>query len=344
MLTRRKFVVGALGSVVALKGIFTVFTASNAHAAEGEEWKGWGIAPYAASQKEACEKASVAIDGFSMPEAVKSAFKQKLGTICAGGIEMWLTPRQSLEQMWTGGRKPHVMDKKTVGELPVLKAPDGHLYRKGTVAETAKALSWTVVHEGKLYTLYLPLVCFNWCWAWDSATVFGPLGQCPDVYMLKINVWERKALYLPGVEATNAKEEFGTRMFADEKVSRKHGEQFRDAYKHGELKRSAVERAFRVSFIMTPEAQGGPSKITREEPFLDIAVTGLRELKFTRAQLEEWDAIRVVAVNGDVRSPPAFNGTGLKEIRYFNHLPGKKLGEWENNLVPDCVMNEHWIE
>ncbi|OGG39765.1 hypothetical protein A2118_01835 [Candidatus Kaiserbacteria bacterium GWA2_50_9] len=335
MLTRRKFVVGALGSVAALR--WSVVSAA-------EEWTQWGISPFATSQADACKKASAAIDGFSMPEAVKTAFKQKLGATCGGGVEVWLTPGMLLEQMWTGGHKPHVMDKKKVGELPVLKSPEGRPYRKGAVAETAKALSWTVVHEGKLYTLYLPLVCFNWSWAFDLATVFAPVGQCPDVYTLKINVWEHKALTLPGVEATHANEEYGTRLFSDAKVSRKHGRQFRIAYKEGKLQRSAVEHAFRVSFIMTPEAQGGSSEITKEEPVGDVAVTGLRELQFTRAQLNQWDAIRVVAVNGDVTSPPAFNGTGLKENRYFNHLPGKKLGEWENNPVPDCIMNEHWIE
>ncbi len=340
MLTRRKFVVGALGSAVALRwSIAAVFAAEDT-----DEWKDWGIAPYATSLQEACGKASAAIDGFNMPSAVKDAFKQKLGTTCGGGIEVWLTPDMLLEQMWTGGQKPHVMDKKKVGELPVLKAPDGRRYRKGAVAETAKALSWTVVHEGKLYTLYLPLVCFNWSWTLDSATVFAPLGQCPDVYTLKINVWEHTALALPGVEETHAKEERGTRMFSDAKVSRKHGKQFRDAYADGKLKCSSVQRAFRVSFIMTPESQGGSSEITKEEPLYDIAVTGLRELQFTRAQLDQWDAIRVVAVNGDVTSPPRFNGSGWKEVRYFNHLPGKKLGEWENNPIPDCVMNEHWID
>jgi hypothetical protein len=170
-------------------------------------------------------------------------------------------------------------------------------------------------------------------------------GACPEVFTLKVNVWQRAALSLPGVEETHAKEERGTKMFSDAKVSRKHGKQFRDAYAEWKLKRSSAERAFRVSFIMTPESQMGSPEITKEEILGDIAVTGgLRELQFTRGQLEQWDAIRIIAVNGDVVSPPRFNGSGLKEIRFFNHLPGKKLGEWQNNPVPDCIMNEHWIE
>ena len=143
-------------------------TAKKADAAEVSRWNTWDVAPYAHTFGEACKKASLAIDGFDMPSEVKQHFKQVLGSSCKGGTEMWLTPHQTLKQMWSGGQHPHVATDVMVGELPVLKSPDGRPYRKGSVAETAKAFSWTWTYEGKTYVLYLPFVCFNWSWT------FGP--------------------------------------------------------------------------------------------------------------------------------------------------------------------------
>lgn len=166
----------------ALAGI-AMLTSEKAHAAE-PKWDKWNVAPYASSLEEACRKAPAAIDGFALPPAVKQHFTQILGTACKGGKEVWLTPDMLIEQMWSGGQHPHVMQRRAVGELPVLKSPDGRTYRKGAVAETAKALSWTFVYEGKPYVLYLPYVCFNWSWT------FGPvplLEMCVTVeYTVKI--------------------------------------------------------------------------------------------------------------------------------------------------------------
>lgn len=152
---------------------FVTVAPKAAFAADESPWNRWSISPYASSLVEACRKAPAAIDGFkNLPSAVKTGFKQILNaTDCKGGTEVWLTPHQLLEEMWSGGASPHVMSKKTVGELPVLKSPDGRSYRKGSVAETAKAMSWTFVHEGKSYVLYLPYVCFNWSWAFGSPPV-----------------------------------------------------------------------------------------------------------------------------------------------------------------------------
>ncbi len=130
-------------------------------------WEHWGAAPYARSLREACEKSSTAIDGMSMPEAVKEHFKKALGD-CEGGTIVWLTPNERLEQMWSGPDKGHpkdrIMNGVTVAELPVLKSPHGRPYRKGTVAETAKALEWSYVYEGETYFFDIPLVCFNESW------------------------------------------------------------------------------------------------------------------------------------------------------------------------------------
>ena len=154
------------------------FMPTKAHGAEPKLWKDWGIAPYAVSQEAACKKAAEAIDGFTaMPAAVKSHFKTKLESTCKGGETFWLTPDMLLEQMWSGPdsahKKAHVMERAAVAELPVLKSPDGRPYRKGSVAETARALSWKYTYEGKTYVLYLPFVCFNWSWGF----AFTPLPE-----------------------------------------------------------------------------------------------------------------------------------------------------------------------
>lgn len=140
--------------------------ASPVYSADGNQWNKWGVEPYAATLREACAKAPVAIGGFTMPPEVKDYFAQTIGATCPkGGKEVWLTPNMVLEQMWSGGPRPHVMDKRTVAELPILTSPDGRPYRKGSVAETVKAFAWVAIHEGKTYIVYLPLVCFNWSWA-----------------------------------------------------------------------------------------------------------------------------------------------------------------------------------
>lgn len=171
----------------------------------------------------------------------------------------------------------------------------------------------------------------------------GPIGACPDIHILKVNVWKWSAFELSGVEQTHAKEELAEK-FAGVRVSRTHGKQFREAYAAGETSRSITPRLFQVSLIMTPEANGGLPTITEELVLGNITVKGLKELRFTRAQLEKWDAIRVASVDGDQMSPPPYHLTGLHELRFFNHLPDTKLGEWDANPVPDCIMNEHWIE
>lgn len=154
---------------------------AKANGATKEVWDRWNVAPYASTLPQACEKLLEALDGFAMPLTVKEHFKRELGSSCAGGAEVWLTPHQRLEAMWSGGNKPHVLRNVIVGELPVLKSPDGRPYRTGAVAETAKALSWTYVYEGETYVLYLPFVCFNWSWAFGSPLLTTVAETCATV-------------------------------------------------------------------------------------------------------------------------------------------------------------------
>ena len=172
-------------------------------------------------------------------------------------------------------------------------------------------------------------------------------GGCPDVYTLKTNVWQPPAFNMPGVETTHRVEEHRIPFVTGPHVSRDHGAQFRSAYAASRLTRSAVPHQFRVSLIMTPEARGGAPEITHQQHYADITVQPGRfyELQFPRALLGQWDAIRTVPLGGRYVSPPRSNLTGYQELRFFNHTPSRpRLGEWENNPVPDCVMNQHIIE
>ena len=173
-------------TVIIMLALAITTLANQAFAAESLQWKMWNVAPYAHSLGEACKKAPEAIDGFSVPAAVKAHFKSVLGASCKDGTRTWLTPGMLLEQMWSGasGKNPqHVMNRKLVGELPVTTSPDGRTYHKGAVAETAKAFSWTFVYEGKTYVLYLPFVCFNWSWAHTPSvlTATDPFVACYKV-------------------------------------------------------------------------------------------------------------------------------------------------------------------
>lgn len=172
-----------MSKIIAVLALACAAFAHPVFAAESSQWNKWNVSPYANSFTEACQKSSQAIDGFDMPLVVKERFKSTVGSFCEGGKEVWLTPGMSLEQMWSGksGRKlPHLMNKKSVGELPVSKSPAGRPYRKGAVAETTRAYSWEFSYEGKTYVLYLPFVCFNWSWALAPAvsTSPDPLAAC----------------------------------------------------------------------------------------------------------------------------------------------------------------------
>lgn len=311
-------------------------------ASGGFRWVHFGVASFAASREEAMRKRESAFRALGFPEPVVA--KLMIATE-------------------TPGEKTRI----NVGDkLGAMLSKGGVVHTNVTVAFgspsrgmelAAPAEKWTVAWEGKTYTALLPEVCNNWSLVIGPAPTPAPVaaapappapapvvGSCPDVYTLKVNVWQRSALGLPRVERTHAREELAE-TFADvPRVSRMHGAQFRKAYATGDTARSATPRVFRVSLIMTPEAQGGAPTITAEEVIGDVSVTGLRELQFSRKQLERWDAIRVVANNGDVLSPPRYHRTGLHELRFFNRLPRTTLGEWDENPVPDCIMNEHWIE
>lgn len=308
------------------------------------KWKHPGADPYATSRDEAMKTRENAFLKLGFPTEVVARFMEATKK---PGEEVKLAMGDRLTTMLSKGAVVH-KDVVISWKSPI----------RGTEL-VAPAEKWQVTWEGKTYTAILFEVCYNWSSIIGSVpkSIEPPVKQytlppstgiiatCPNVYFLKVNFWERAALKLPGVEQTHAKEELGQKQFAGvPHVSKTHGGQFRKAYAAGALKWSSTQHKLRVSLIMTPESSGGAQDITAEEVLGDINVTGLYELQFTRAQLDKWDAIRVVAINGDAISPPRFNKTGVHELRFFNHISGTRLGEWDSNPDPDCIMNEHWIE
>lgn len=180
-------VAAAVALTLVLAGIIIVIlvaTTPSAKAADGEPWVNWGAAPFARTFDEACRSAPKAIDGFMMPTPVKEHFKAEVARSCKSDKGVWLTPETKLEQMWSGPdarhKSPYLMNEKSVAELPVLRSPDGRPYRKGSVAETARAFVWTLVYEGKTYNLYLPLVCFNWSWAFGPPVPTALVEECVE--------------------------------------------------------------------------------------------------------------------------------------------------------------------
>lgn len=319
------------------------------HAAESQfKWQHFGVDPYAVSRNEAMRTREDAFRKLGLPQDVVSIL---MIATDKSGERISLNVGDKLGAMLSKGGVVHRNVTVAFVKPPI----------SGKMEYAAPAEKWQVTFAGGVFTVILPEVCNNWSLisvsllplpriSLKSQPVAPPaILTCPDVYTLKVNVWERKAMTLSGVERTHAKEELEEKFVYGQHdpqhVSRMHGAQFRKAYAAGDIKRSATIHGFRVSLIMTPEAKGDAPTITAEEIVGDVQVMGLRELRFTRAELEKWDAIRLVPTeDGDILSPPRYHLSGFHELRFFNHLPGTKLGEWDSNPVPDCLMNEHWIE
>jgi len=152
---------------VALVALLIAVTAGGAQAAgtptksvESHVWSEWGIAPYATDANH-CKKLAEAVDGMDYPDTVKAKFKALAGTTCKDAHIEWVPPDKVLDQMWTGGKNPHVMNNVTVGELPMTKTPSGRALPKGSAAAAAKALVWSVTEDGVTYYLYDFFACHN---------------------------------------------------------------------------------------------------------------------------------------------------------------------------------------
>ncbi len=173
----------------------------------------------------------------------------------------------------------------------------------------------------------------------------GPLPKgCPDVHTLKMNVWPSSALNFPGVQqAIAAAEAAKVPDFRNESRMSRHlgGELRAEAGRNPNFQRSSTPHLFRMSLIRVDQND----RVIAEQPLGDYEVTGLREFKFTREQLS-WDAIRIVDLREEMRSPVFHSISSLREARFYNTslFRGLPMGEWSTNPTPDCVMNVHAIE
>jgi hypothetical protein len=154
-----------LGFAVALSFAFWAGGAMAQTTAEpGVTWNRWNVAPAARSAEEACRETPQEIDLSDMPADAKAYFKNLIGPDCKGGVDVWLDPGKQLGGMTEKGTgELRFIKNVTVGELPVLRSPDGRPYRKGAVAETARARAWGpfTASDGKTYVWYQAYVCFN---------------------------------------------------------------------------------------------------------------------------------------------------------------------------------------
>lgn len=334
--------------------VFAITAFMNSAQAEFK-WQYFGADPFAATRAEAMQKREIAFNAFAFEPGLIAEVMRETSK---PGRKIRVVNDERFEGMMGGKLKLDVL-------VAFVKPPQccGMEY-------AAHAEEWEVTWGNKIVTLVRADVCNNFLYRTrpkpvpvvterkelkEQQTIIinnyiypppstpliaktTPALACPDVYTFRLRVWKRPALGLPGVAQTHVKEEREQQFAKGSHVSRDHGLQLRE----GGIPSSTPKR-FQVSFINTPESNWGPPTITAEGESEIVTVVGMHELHIAKEKIEKWDAIRVVALD-DVLSPPKFRHSGVHELRFFNRLSGKKLGEWDNNPVPDCIMNVHWIE
>lgn len=310
-------------------------------------WEHFGADPAYRSREAAIADAPRVLRLAVYPESVISLLTEAMKN---PGVETHVTNGMKLDFMRSG--------KSAFWRNVVVKFKKPP--REESMEYSAPSEEWTVELNGTKWTVGIPKVCNNTYGKRSSAPTSTQkpsaappapakprfiIGVCPNVYTLEVKVHENRAFYLPGVEQTHAQEERGVVFVGKQHVSRTHGPQLRKSLADGGHQHSKTPQDFRVSLIMTPEIRTGVADITDEQFVADITVIGSREIDFSLAEIDKWDAIRVVAVKGEeVRSPPRFAGTGLHEMRFFNKLSGTEHGEWDNPVQRECFKTEHWIE
>ncbi len=318
------------------------------------KWEHPGAAPFAATRAEAMQKREGAIRKLGFPEQCVAQLVAAMGKP-GEEVVMKMGDRFSA-QVSKGGVVHGLREGGGVVDFKTPMLPGMQL--------VARAEKWSVTCEGNVQTVYLPAVCFNITAGVPvpvSPVTVPPLlsapepvvGVCPDVYHFKLYVYTKKAMSVPGVALTAAKEELEKKFVIGWRdahhVSRSHYTQLQKALESGYLQYSAIPHVFQVSLIMSPEADGGSPTITKEQVLGDVTVKDFyREISFTKQQLDDWDEISFVPVKDEnYESPPRYNLTGLHELRVFNHLPGVKGGEWagsDEGPTRDCTVGGLFIE
>jgi len=276
-----------------LCALFGALTMSSVCAAEAitteafMQWKRLGINPYATSTEAACKMAPEAITGFKkMPDPVKKAFIEMLGTTCAGNgkLTYYITPGTKFVEMWEGGTPPKVNENVQLARIPVLKDEFGRKLVASTVFETPEALWWSLDFEGNRYYMGMPLICGNFFWILKeipkplpaSAPASAPAtvralapqaGPCPQGYTLTAHAWELSKL------PDNLRRQAEALIAA---ATRRESSQARDqeAYKPDDFSRTLNGRLRREVKVHAPDNVNIPVRLLDPTTLAVVEVVG----------------------------------------------------------------------
>ncbi len=159
--------------------------ASSAHAEY--KWQHFGADPYAVSRDAAMKTREIAFAKLGLPAEVVAAAMQ---ATAKPGEPTKLTNGDRLGAMISKGSIVH----KDV--LVDFKKPP-----QSGMEFVARAEKWTVTSGGKIYTVFLPEVCWNWSVttvqapAAQQTTAPAPVvGACPNGYTIIANAWSLQSL------------------------------------------------------------------------------------------------------------------------------------------------------
>ena len=175
--------------ILGLAILFVAFAiqvaSTTAHAAEWK-WQHFGAAPYASSREEAMKTRENAFLKLGFPiEAVDLL------------VEETKKPGEKTS-LKVGDRFSAQVSKG--GAVHGLKEGGGIVAFESTVRGmqyVATAEKWQVTWEGKVYTIILPEVCFNWTSIVAIASVPTPAAMtstCPNGWTIIANAWSLQSL------------------------------------------------------------------------------------------------------------------------------------------------------
>lgn len=137
-------------------------------------WQHMGGAPYASSERDAFSEAKIdfAMTELPVPEALRAGFKADIRAN-PQGKRGYLDPSDRLVAMMSGPDSKHAtahaMRDVQVGRTVI---------RRGVVW-AAEVRYWDRAHNGKIYRLTLPEVCWNW-----SLMIIGASQEwCPEIHI-----------------------------------------------------------------------------------------------------------------------------------------------------------------
>lgn len=150
-------------AVLLLVGVLFA-TSRAAHAEEGFQWKHFGTDPYASTRVEAMRSRESAFRAMGLPTPVIRQFLQVT-------------------------EKPGEKTRIVVGDhFSAMLSRGGLIHRDVTVAfaapirgmeYAAPAEKWEVFWQGKIFTIFLPEICFNWSFkSSDAAAVTVATASC----------------------------------------------------------------------------------------------------------------------------------------------------------------------